>query len=133
MLLQCLQEIIPNLHYEFPKLTNGENPYVFVRWSEDHAGNYCMHYKFPSRDGKRINMKRVVIQEFEALLISMLEANIPVFDRPMFQQHCPITNGAGPCGNAVSLRMYQFVLEAARQGHLGEDLNNFELLQEILK
>lgn len=133
MLLQRFQEIIPNPHFEFPKGGNDEDPYVFVKWAEDRAGNFCMYYKFPSRDGTKMNQKRVVVKELESLLRGRLDADALWSDRAIFEQTCPITNGAGSCGFIVSVRMFEYLRIAAYQGRQRCILHNPERIQEILK
>lgn len=133
MLLQRLQEIIPKPYFEFPKGLNDEDPYVFVKWAEDRAGNYCMYYKFPSRNGQKMNQKRVVIKELEILLRNRLEVNDLWISRETFNQHYPITKSAGTCGFVVSCRMLEYLKIATYHANQGIQLHNPDLVREILE
>ncbi len=98
---------------KFEKLENGGEPYVCYKWEHGKYRNekvFCLYYQFPSRDGQRMNRKRVPLKEIKEAVRFLNKHQF--FDRSAFNNHCPISKGDGPCGYAVIGRILEKVFNA---------------------
>lgn len=92
-----LERLIPSGLSRFPKLRSGE-PYDFDRWDYDQKGRYCLYYVITG--GKTEHRKRIPMHELIKAVSWFNKSGI--FKRTDFQRLCPIANGDGPCGYAVT-------------------------------
>lgn len=118
MLEQHLRAIIPSQVEEFPKLTEGRDPYYFYRWDFDNdKGSSVLRYYFWSPDRTRQYRKRVFISEAERLLRCTLNAG--EMTRQDFQEHCPNTRRDGGCGFAVIIAILESLGIVEHADHWG--------------
>lgn len=125
MLEQRLREIIPDTISKFPKLESGD-PYYFDRWDIDLNNEMCLYYWFWNKNRTKKNKKRVVISEIKELIRNCLTRG--KITREDFKNYCPISESAGPCGFAVTGRMFES-LGITR--YLGRGLG-FEIIEKDL-
>lgn len=86
----------------FEKLRKGSEPYCL---KEVNVKEKFIRYKFPSRDGSKMNVKRCFIDELAELLNCTQYQNI--ITKTDFIKNCPKTNHYGSCGWAVMVRMIE--------------------------
>jgi len=129
MLKDELRAMIPSKYNKFDKLES-EDPYHFDSWGMDKYGNECLYYWFYSKDKSKRNQKRVVISEIENLLRD--NVNQEIIKRSDFEEHCPVTLSAGPCGYAVTVRLLEYLGIAKYQGRSGIQLINKQKIQSLI-
>ena len=101
MLEQRLREIIPKPINKFKQLR--KKKYYFVDgWRKDKNGEMCLYYVVGNN-----NKKRVVISEVEKLIRNCLTQG--QISREDFRIYCPVSESAGPCGFAVTVRMLEYL------------------------
>lgn len=130
MLEQSLKKIIPNTYSTFPKLERGD-PYNFNRWDLDINGDLCLYYWFWNKNQTKKNKKRVVISEMEELIRNSLKKGY--INREDFQNCCPISESAGPCGFAVVGRMLEYLDIAKHLGRVGFEITDEKLAESLLE
>lgn len=113
MLRRKLNKIIPAQHSVFNKLTKGD-PFYFDKWETDEYGNFCLYYWFWNKSKTKINTKRVPVSEIEVALCILLKDGS--FRREDFNENCPISESAGPCGFAVIGRILECLAVASYMG-----------------
>jgi hypothetical protein len=80
----------------------------------DDKGNMCLYYWFHSKDKKSKYTKRVVLFEFENLIMEARKKGY--FTRDDFKESCPIMANSSPCGFVVMVRIQEFQGIAEYQG-----------------
>ncbi|MDI6811278.1 MAG: hypothetical protein QMD80_06375 [archaeon] len=130
MLKQRLREIIPNPNSTFPKLESGDQ-YYFDQWGTDLNNEMCLYYWFWDRNRNKKNKKRVVISEVEELIrICLTRGQIT---RDDFRIYCPVSESAGPCGFAVTVRMLEYLGIGQYLGRgLGFEIGDGELARSLM-
>ncbi len=122
---QALQALFNTGNITFSKLLDEGAPYRFSRLGADTNGVVCVYYTFPSRDGKKLNEKRVPLSE----LVSAVEVTLKKgkFIREDFKKACPISASDGQCGFAVTGRILEF-LRICKYAGRG---NGFDLVDKV--
>ncbi len=100
---QNLKTLFRSQNEYFSKLSKGQSLYKLSRWGEN---DDAMYYEFPSRDNLKMNEKRLVMIEFESLINYLINKNITLFQRNLFEQYCPISNRDGGCGYCICIRIF---------------------------
>ena len=104
MLEQTLQKVIPSQLSNFRKLTEGYDPYCFASWDKEDS-ILILRYWFWNKTQTKKNKKRVFVNEVEELLKNSLR--VKKITRCEFKKYCPRTQGDGPCGFAVTIRILE--------------------------
>jgi hypothetical protein len=131
MLEQRLREIIPTPNSTFPKLESGD-PYYFDQWKTDLNGEMCLYYWFWNKNRTKKNKKRVVISEVEKLIRNCLTRG--QITRDDFRIYCSISESAGPCGFAVTVRMLEYLGIGQYLGRgLGFEIIDSDLAQSLIR
>ena len=133
MLIKNMKAAIPSKLSSFRKLENRGDPYYFDHWGIDLNNEECMYYWFFSKDRYRKNKKRVIINEVEKLLESVIISNDLKISRADFEKLCPITLSVGPCGFAVITRILEFLEIGEYIKNQGFEIYDKDEVQRILE